>query len=281
MRPILPVLATAVLLGLAPSAARAETSATCAGFIDAVPAVITTQGVWCLRQDLSTALATGAAIQINTNNVTIDCNQFKLGGLLAGSGTQAWGILASNRLNLTVRNCNIRGFYRGLEFNGTGGGHLVEDNRFDGNTQGGIIISGDDSLVRRNRVLDTGGGTLFPGGAEGITALGTVDAIDNIVSGMDPVLDEGNANSQGILVTGPGSRLTGNIVRGLTAAGTGQANAILAFGVGSELAGNQVTGPGNNGLLCGSASILARGNLATGFTVPVQTCTSVDNQILP
>ena len=48
----------------APAPARAETSTTCTGFIDSVPAVIGTQGIWCLRRDVSTAQATGNAIEI-------------------------------------------------------------------------------------------------------------------------------------------------------------------------------------------------------------------------
>src|SRR5688500_5888635 len=103
----------AVLLAFHPREARAETYQTCAGFIDALPATITTQGVWCLRKDLGTAMASGAAITIATNNVTIDCNNFKVGGLAAGAGTQAVGIQVSGKQNATIRNCAIRGFYRG------------------------------------------------------------------------------------------------------------------------------------------------------------------------
>ena len=61
---------------LAPAPGRAETFHHCTGFIDAVPAVLATQGVWCLRQDLATALNTGQIISIQTNNVTIDCNGY-------------------------------------------------------------------------------------------------------------------------------------------------------------------------------------------------------------
>ena len=44
--------------------AQAETLGSCAGFIDSVPATITTQGTWCLRKDLSTSIASGAAITV-------------------------------------------------------------------------------------------------------------------------------------------------------------------------------------------------------------------------
>src|SRR5690606_14995164 len=77
--------AVLILAGLASvlPARAADDYDACAGFIDSVPATITSQGVWCLRKDLSTAIASGSAITIATNNVTIDCNGFKLGGLAA------------------------------------------------------------------------------------------------------------------------------------------------------------------------------------------------------
>src|SRR5262245_20959189 len=68
-------------------AVAAESYDACAGFIDTVPTTISTQGVWCLRKDLATAVSNGAAISIEANNVTIDCNGFKLGGLAAGPGS--------------------------------------------------------------------------------------------------------------------------------------------------------------------------------------------------
>src|SRR5688500_7900792 len=86
------------LLALAPGASRAaESYDNCTGFIDSLPAVITKQGTWCMRKDLSTAIDTGNAITVATNNVTIDCNDFKIGGLAAGVDTLAHGIVAADR----------------------------------------------------------------------------------------------------------------------------------------------------------------------------------------
>jgi hypothetical protein len=69
---------------IVPPAQAAESYDNCSGYIDSVPAVIATQGTWCLRKDLSTAQTSGNAIEIAANNVVIDCNDFKLGGLAAG-----------------------------------------------------------------------------------------------------------------------------------------------------------------------------------------------------
>src|SRR5712691_1804649 len=90
----------ALVLGAAP--ARAETVA-CTP-ITALPAVITGQGIYCFTGHLSTAMTSGNAIDIQTNNVVLDLNGFKLGGLAAGLGTFAVGIHAIDRQNITIKN---------------------------------------------------------------------------------------------------------------------------------------------------------------------------------
>src|SRR4249919_326642 len=124
----------ALCLGLIMTPAHAETFHTCGTIIAIIPTVITTQGVYCLSHDVNTAITAGKAIDVQTNNVTIDCNGYKIGGLAGGTGSNAYGIFADTRLNITVRNCGIRGFYFGINLTGSGGaGHLVEDNRLDNN----------------------------------------------------------------------------------------------------------------------------------------------------
>ena len=134
--------AIGILLAWPGQAEAAESHDSCTGFIDSLPATIATQGTWCLRNNLSTSIASGTAIRIGANNVTIDCNGFKIGGLAAGPGTETIGIHVSYRLNATVRNCAIRGFNRGIHLSGTGGGgHLIEDNTIDESRTSGISIS--------------------------------------------------------------------------------------------------------------------------------------------
>src|SRR2546425_8579548 len=93
-----------VLLTLALTAAPAQAETVNCTAITALPAVITVQGIYCFTGDLSTAMSSGFAIDIQTNNVVLDLNGFKLGGLAAGTGTQALGIFALNRQNLTIKN---------------------------------------------------------------------------------------------------------------------------------------------------------------------------------
>src|SRR5262245_2921543 len=70
--------------------------------ITSLPAVITVQGIYCLTGNLNTAMTSGNAIDIQTNNVILDLNGYKLGGLAAGLGTQTNGIHALNCKNLTL-----------------------------------------------------------------------------------------------------------------------------------------------------------------------------------
>src|SRR4249920_3461142 len=88
------LLTLAMLFGAPRAAHAAESYDNCTGYINSLPAVISTGGIWCLKHDLSTAID-GDAIHINgTNDITIDCNNFKIGGLAAGIGTNATGIWA-------------------------------------------------------------------------------------------------------------------------------------------------------------------------------------------
>jgi len=182
--------------------------------IASLPAVISSSGVYCMKQDLATAMTTGNAIVINANNVILDCNGFRLGGMAAGPGTQTIGIHALGRKNITVRDCNVRGFKKGLEFTAYGdvehGGHVVEDNLFDSNTQVGISLWGDRVIARRNRVLNTGGSTLS-GDVYGIAISGEPAlADDNFVSGVTG--SQLTPETAGMRVTGYMSLARDNVV---------------------------------------------------------------------
>ena len=254
------------LLASTPAAA-AESYDNCTGFIDSLPATISTQGVWCLRKHVSMNLSTGTAISIAVNNVTIDCNDFKIGGLAAGVDTQAYGIVATARLNTTVRRCGVRGFNRGIWLDGSG--HLVEENRLDANTFAGIVVSGEGNRIVGNRVMDTGGNPVLAV-AYGIHASG--DVVDNAV---DFVAPEGeNATPYGIVATEAGAEVSGNRVRGLIAKGTGKPTGLQASGVAQVVAGNRVSGtPGNGtGILASGASSFCKDNVVFGFATGYSSC---------
>jgi nitrous oxidase accessory protein NosD len=264
-------------IGLVPATpVQAETFNTCAGFITSLPFTITTQGIWCLKADLTTAITSGNAITVAANNVTIDCNDFKLGGLAAGASTQTNGIYADTRDNLTIRRCNIRGFFYGT-FLTIGSGHLIEDNRFDSNTFVGIDVTSNRSIIRRNLVIATGGSS-FSSQSFGIYSGGSVDVLDNTVNGV--TASGTNNDAYGIQTfNNPDGRISGNSVRGVVKTGTGIAFGIYNFSSGRiTLRNNDVVGDGSagsTGLICSDAQGRARDNGINGFATGIQGCTSV------
>jgi len=288
--------ATVLLLAgifAAPAVLHAETYNTCAGFIDTLPVTITTQGVWCVRHDLSTSITSGNAITINTNNVTIDCNNFKLGGLAAGVGTSARGIYADDRVNLTVRHCNVRGFRVGIYATGSGFqhekgyGHVIEDNRLDGNTEIGIDIVGYASVVRRNQVLNTGGSSVAVAGPVAITTREAVDIIDNTIDGVFAP-DGSGFGVTGIHAIAEGDRIAvaGNRLGALWRDGGGQVNGIRVAGTGLRTITNNVVdlatfAASSYGVRCQySGGQFAKDNFISGFANKIQTCTDAGGNVL-
>lgn len=262
-----------------PDARAADGYDNCTGFIDALPAVIGSQGTWCLRGHLGTNISEGAAIGVVANNVTIDCNGFKVGNLAAGTWTQAVGVQAADRNNVTVRHCTLRGFYNGVEML-DGSGYLVEYNRIEQARSSGIRVAGEGSLVYRNQVISTGNRYQY---ARGIWA--TADVIENVVSGV-----AGSANhpySIGMSISGGSKLVRGNTVRGLVVDTDyyGFASGIDAHGTNMVLADNHIVGPGagnhgSNGLWTDeNLNTFCRNNTVTGFENNYSGCVHVDGNL--
>ena len=95
-------------------------------------------------------------------DVTIDLGGFRITGIGAGTSTQANGIYAINKQNITIRNGTVEGFFRGIyldKSNGTSSGHLVEKIRAMRNRFAGIYLKSNGSIIRDNQVIDTGPAT--------------------------------------------------------------------------------------------------------------------------
>lgn len=259
----------------------------CAGFIDSLPASINTQGTWCLRKDLSTGIASGNAINIRANNVTLDCNNFKIGGLSAGPGTSADGIRVIDRENITVRHCNIRGFHHCVAISGAASsGHVIEDNRVEGCPHEGIAVLGDASVIQRNLVRNTGGSTTEPGFARGISIQGSIDVLDNTISGVVPSVDSaGDALAIGIYsVSNLSGSIRGNRIRGLTPAGAGAAYGVYGLDSGRiSLLENELVGTAgtSTGLRCANSNGRAKDNVISGFTSAITGCVDDGNVLAP
>ena len=110
-------------------------------------------------------IVTGATvgIEIDSDDVTIDLNGFRLSGPIVCvgsppicSGSSSTGILAGNRQNITVKNGTVRGFNRGIELVGTGGsGGLIADVQASGNSDYGIY--GVEVVIIRCSANNNGG----------------------------------------------------------------------------------------------------------------------------
>ncbi|MDN5781924.1 MAG: hypothetical protein L0H23_07875, partial [Luteimonas sp.] len=259
--------AVCLVFALISNGVSAETYQTCKAFIDTVPAVVTTQGVYCLRSDLSTAQSTGAAITVSTNNVTIDCNGFKIGGLAAGLNTNANGIEALYRQNTTVRNCNVRGFRSGIRV--WGDGILVENNSLDHNTENGVVVSGSANRVRGNLVLNTGGTTLHSS-VSGFLLGGDVDLSDNQVNGV--FASGGNVSAYGVQHnSGVGARMARNLVRNLVPSGTGDAFGIFSVSslkvfIEDNRLSMEIPWPGSTAVRCNAGNGAMRDVTSWGFS---------------
>jgi hypothetical protein len=266
-------------------ALAAQSYDNCTGFIDSLPTTISSPGTWCLRKDLSTAITEGRAIAIDADDVTVDCNHFKLGGLVAGPATKADGIRSFQVDHVTVRRCNVRGFSTGIDLT-SGIGHRVEDNRLEGNTSTGINVRGYDATVARNLVRNTGGSTVFTGTATGIMAWNSVDITDNTVSGVDAL-----PNAQGTRVINgiksyeaEASRVAGNRVRGIPAAAQNAFVAGLSVQQADSLdvLGNEFIGPGQTAVTCSGPGTRVSDNIISGFTSAMNSCTDAGgNDITP
>ncbi|HEY0505544.1 MAG TPA: hypothetical protein VGD42_18820 [Lysobacter sp.] len=266
------LLAVAALL----PAHAAESYDNCTGTIESLPATINTQGTWCLKDNLSTAITSGAAITIATNNVTIDCNDFKVGGLAAGDTTDALGIVAGNRLNATIRNCGIRGFRIGIWMTGaSSAGHLIEDNRLDHNTGDGIEVFGSGHVIRRNRIVDTGGRPAS-GNTSAITSFGAEVVIaDNVINGMTVTAVGGDVSA--INAFGNMSEVARNTITGLIPDATGSGVGVNMGGAtASSIHDNQIlAAPAVDGSgISSPAANLCGDNRVSGFASGFSNCTN-------
>jgi len=285
----LALLALGLLLCGPRTAHAAESYDGCAGFITSVPTVISAPGTWCLKQDLSSAIGDGIAIDLQADNAAIDCKGFKIDNSAAGIGTSAIGIYADSRSNITVRHCNVRGFNEGIELQGHSGGHLIENNLMYGNTYVGIDIYADGAVVRRNRVLKTGQSTQIAS-AYGIRAGNSVDVLNNTVVGVIPRF--GGAGEAAVIYVvqydssfnkyPSTSSTSGNRVRGVVHDDPGSAYGIYFNGIGTSdhlvMRNNDLVGDGGTssiGLACNGlnpAYGLAKANVIKGFAVSISSC---------
>jgi hypothetical protein len=144
------------LAALVPAPAAAETL-TCTN-ITVLPYTISAPGHYCLNQNFTAAYA-APAILVNANNVVLDCNDHFINNSSGG----VTGVYASNRQQVTVRNCGLTNFGRGIAFFETTAGasrnHHVLNNRVLRPRLAGIQVAGTANLIENNRISDIVGGS--------------------------------------------------------------------------------------------------------------------------
>ena len=249
------------------STAQAETTQ-CTP-ITSIPTTITTQGIYCLTGNLSGNLASGYAITIATNNVTIDFNGYKLGNLGAGPATAAYGIYASQKKNITIRNGSIRGFYYGIALSDvspytSSSGHLIEDVRLDGNTYRGMFIMGTGNIIRNNQVVKTGGSTNATS-SYGIAVYGPGARILN--NDIIDVAATTNSAYGVYISSGDGTVVEANRISSVSTSGSSY-GIYLFSGLRITVTDNRIAGVADWGIAYSGATGIYMGNAVSGSTTP-------------
>jgi len=266
------MLSCSLVLAVVPAGVDAETM-NCME-VPSVPFTIDVQGVWCFRRHLTSAVTAGNVLTIGVNNVTLDLNGFKLGGLNAGPASTATGIYAQDRKNLVIRNGIVRGFRVGIEIHGDQSeGNLIEYVQAEQNIETGIHINGASNTVRRNRVIDTGcgesDGQTVSAAATGIrvgVASFTRIMGNDIARVRASRLSSESASARGIsLEDAAGTIVQGNRITDVRAdAFAGRAYGIVSdrsvFVQHNRIAGVQHTGGNAYGMYC-DGGCLVRGNV--------------------
>ena len=192
-----------VLIGVPPAAAQSQT---CDRMISApgantVGITISAPGTYCLATDviMAASFTSGNAITIAANYVTLDLRGHKVHGAAAGTATQAIGISAVGRRNVSVKNGTVWGFNIGISFLASSAttiaGYLVEGVRAELNRKIGIQVGGANSVVRHNVVANTGPWT----------GVGNQDAF-----AIRLVSDGGRVLNNDVLTVTPGSASIGS-----------------------------------------------------------------------
>jgi parallel beta-helix repeat protein len=107
---------------------------------------------------------TGDCITIGTNNIVLDCAGYSMTG---DSGSGDYGIYASSKNNITVKNCYIKEFSHGIYFTGSTNSTLLNNTAID--NFGGITFRGgsNNNLTSNNLLNNEDTGIYFLIAADG------------------------------------------------------------------------------------------------------------------
>ncbi|TQM12190.1 parallel beta helix pectate lyase-like protein [Pseudoxanthomonas sp. 3HH-4] len=171
----------------APALAQEGGTTTCSTIITSLPYTITAPGNYCLRNDA--VIQSHYGVHIASSDVVLNCRGRSIQAETLSAGSD--GIAGMPGLeNVTVQNCVVRNFDRGITAGYEGRNTQVLNNRVENVLSNGIAVWGHDARVVNNRVSnilpDTAyqvvGISLFPFSPE-VSATGQ-EAINNTIAGL-------------------------------------------------------------------------------------------------
>jgi hypothetical protein len=162
--------ATCLLFAAAPASSLAET--TDCTVISTLPATLSNPGVYCINQDLVLAGATGTAVTITADSVTLDLNGHALRSK-ASANTATTGVGLSGHKYFTIIDGTIAGFANAIDVQSPASGTrslggVIADLKIQRSVAAGIGVDCDGCVVRNNLVTDT----IVPASISGFSALG-------------------------------------------------------------------------------------------------------------
>jgi parallel beta-helix repeat protein len=289
--PVLRLLVVVALLSWAALSARpAAAETTVCTQINSLPTTISAPGHYCLNYNFAADYAT-AAININSSNVDLDCN----GHVVTQVGASAVaGVYANNKNQVTVRNCVLVGFGRGIGFFESAAGQS-RNNQLLGNSLrrskvAGIIMNGSYNVIADNHISENRGAAGY-GQTWGILLSSALDTTgvgnvirNNTITGFAPAVTL--TSVFGItLETVTGTVVEGNRISALYAPQNayayglfGSSNAFNTVVVGNHIVSAIGTPPGGGGgLTYGGENIHG----AILYAAPTDTTHNVcrDNQV--
>lgn len=119
--------------------------------IESFPHTITAPGNYCLDADHVTE--SGGGVEIASDDVNLDCKGHAITKSSRGPFYSAGVYTEFARTNVTIQNCRIKDFGRGVAF---GGRNIrIINNWIDGAMQEGIAAGGHSAQVIGNRITNT------------------------------------------------------------------------------------------------------------------------------
>jgi len=92
-------------------------------------------------------------INVGANNIIINCSGYAING--SGTDTNSYGIYASNRNNITIKNCNITNFDYGIYFSKTGNSSIINNTIHENSVStgsSGIYSTGGANIIQNNTI---------------------------------------------------------------------------------------------------------------------------------